>query len=129
MLEQLFDHHCIFELIIALYFSLCFCKQLFYYWNQMWPSIKCLHLIRLVHLKITGNLSLHHFLTFQQIGRNVLFGSFLDLQFLDWLPSHSERLLSHKLSRIYNFYSPYMIFLQKLITKLHLSHPFQQPYY
>jgi hypothetical protein len=94
----------------------------------MWPSIKCLHLIRLINLKITGNLSLYHLWAFQQIGRNTHFSAFLDLRFLDWLPYYLERLLLHKLCRIYNLYSSYMIVLQKLITKLHLSHTFQEPY-
>ena len=129
MLEQLFGHHCIYQLIIALFFNLWFYKQLFEYWNQMWPSIKCLHLIKLVRLKITGNLSLHHLLAFQQIGRNTHFSAFLDLRFLYWLPYYLERLILHKLCRIYNLYSSYMIVLQKLITKLHLSHTFQEPYY
>jgi hypothetical protein len=128
LLEQLFGHHCIYQLIIALFFNLWFYKQLFDYRNQMWPSIKCLYLIRLVHFKITGNLSLHHLLAFQPVGRNTYFSPFLDLQFLDWLPYHSERLLSHKLCWIYNLYSSYMIALQKLLTKLHLTHSFQELY-
>ena len=110
-MEQLFGHHCIYQLIIALFFNLWFYKQLFDYRNQMWPSIKCLYLIRLVHFKITGNLSLHHLLAFQQVGRNTYFSPFLDLRFLHWLPSDSERLISHKLCWIYNLYSSYMQFL------------------